>query len=240
MLVGALAAVLGVGAGIGIALGGSKEPNDPGTVGPGATQSLQTQGPVVSIAPPPTQAPATQSSATQTPNQPTEAPEPTAQQGGTSGAQTIDTNTFSVTVPGAWKIDKQEDTFLSVVTTSGGQFVLESGILKEQVTTAQYLQAVVAIRKEKAPDLQVCEKEADFQLPNGPMGRAIYLCYTFKAASGNEYPAVVFIAASVGTSGGKPVLYYMKIFSSAETWDPVVKEVNPVFSSVQWKLYQGA
>ena len=51
--------------------------------------------------------------------------------------------------------------------------------------------------------------------------------------------AVVFVAAYVGSLEGKSVLYYMKIFSADDVWNAVTQEVNPVFGSVQWKLYQG-
>jgi hypothetical protein len=238
MLIGALAAVLGVGAGIGIALGGSKDQNDTGTFDPGASQAISTPGPVVSLAPPPTQGPQTPRPATQAPVTPT--PGPTPQQGGGStGGRTIDAATYSVTIPTDWQVDKQENTVLSAFTPKGGQLFIQSGTLDSQLTTAQVLKDAIDTRKAKSPDLKVCKEEGDAQFPNGPRGRSITLCYTLTPTSGAAYPAVVFIAALVDTSGDKPVLYFLKVFAADKDWDAVLEEIRPVLPSIHWKLYQG-
>ncbi len=247
LLIGGLVAILVLGAGIGIALGLTKGDSKPGPSGnlltpkpgPGGTpkpiasaKPNPTNGSVSPTAVPQTLVPATPTPAPVTPTVGPVTPTP-----GPGGQQTVAVTFVSVSVPSDWTVSELKDTYFSVYPSIGGQLYLESGYLTKATTTAEYLQGEIDWRKAKFPDVKICKDEADVQLPNGPLGRSVHLCYTAQTQSGKTYPAHAFIAVSVGTDG--KTLYYLKIYADAGDYDKVVDAVIPTLSSVQWKLFAG-
>ena len=236
VMIGGVIAAIVVAAGVGMvfASGGGPDPTAPVFPTPRPTSVVVvtpaptsgpavTQGPLVSLAPPPTTV------------APTAGPDPTA--GPVTGGKAIFTDTLEVTVPNTWKVENQTDVLISMFTAAGGQFYLESGYVDPAVTAQALIDAHIAAREAKYPDVEICRAQADSELPNGPVSRSVILCYTAQTQSGKTFPARVFL--EIGVSDGGTVLYFMKLYSHADLWEASVADILPVVDSIRWKLYTG-
>lgn len=143
----------------------------------------------------------------------------------------------SITIPNDWTLGEITDTSLLVFPPVGGSLNLVSGYLNVPQTTAEFLQGEIDWRKEEFPDLTICQAETDVQLPQGPVGRSIHMCYTATTSSGSTYPARVFVA--VATSDDKTILYKVKAYSEASIWDDVTGAITPTLDSIKWSLFTG-
>lgn len=245
ILIGGLVAVLGVGAAVGIVLSGgdtdsTPQPSgnllsfDPGgrptptPVGP--TQAPPTGGPGNPTPVPPTPVPPT-------PTPPPVAPTPTPATSTPGGGQTVSADFVSITIPNDWTVDELTDTSVLVLTPVGGSLYLESGYLNVPQTTAEFMQGEIDRRKENFPDVTICQAETDVQLPQGPVGRSIHMCYTAKTSSGSTYQARVFVAVAI--SDDQKNLYYLKAYSEASIWDDVTGAITPTLDSIKWSLFEG-
>lgn len=228
LLLGGVAGAVLLAAGVGVAIGAGNSgpsPTPPFVPTPAPTTTVvatATPGPIVSLEPVPTTGPAT-------PN-----PTPAAPTPGPAGTKLVSADTVEITVPEDWEVDKVETSLISLITTGGGQLYLESTILDTTVTPQQILQAQLENRQASFPDVRICREEGDADLPNGPAGRSVILCYTTTTQSGNSFPVTVYLQAGV-TDGGA-VVYFLKVYARDDRWDAVVEEVVPVFDSIVWKL----
>ena len=114
---------------------------------------------------------------------------------------------------------------------------IESGFITDASTAQELLDAEVQRRKSTYPDVETCIDPNEGDLPNGPAGTSVGLCYTATTSSGKTFPATLYLKYAV-TNGGTTA-YFMKIFANDEDWDAVVDEVVSVFDSIEWKLYTG-
>jgi hypothetical protein len=236
ILIGGVIAAVVVAGGVGMALGASNNGPQPTTqslpTAPPATAAVApTPGPVVSLAPVPTAKSGTPTPAPVTPT-------PTPNNGGSGGTGgTISTSFVSITVPESWEINKQEETFISLLTPHGGLLHIESGYLDDATTAEDLLAAEIQRRTSTYPDVETCIEKSEDPLPNGPAGVGIGLCYTATTSTGSTWPATLYVQYAV-TDGGTTA-YLMKILSDDADWNDVVGDVISVADAIQWKLYQG-
>jgi hypothetical protein len=246
VLVGGLVAVLGIGAAVGIVLAKGDGKDKPGSSQGAVATSVPrfTPGPVITL-PPATQGPNPTANVplpTTVVVLPTQAPATQDNGNGNTGGdtQTVSNDYESVTVPKAWESDKDETT-VQVFPPEGGNLYLATGYDKTAVTATALLKDEVDWYKQNRTNVTICGEEKDYGLYNGPTGRSVTICYTAKNSSGSEYAAVLFLAigTQAATDGG--TLYFrMSVFAADEDWEAVVKAINPVLPSIQWKLYKGS
>lgn len=145
-----------------------------------------------------------------------------------------------MTVPADWVVEADDYT-VTVYPTVGGSLYLNSGALTgadAPKTTAEWIKRAIARRQEQYPDVKICGAEQDFQVFNGPSGRAVTLCYTATTQAGTSYPATVFLFGAITISGNDTILFHQKIYARSDIWDDVIDALNPVLPSTTWALFE--
>lgn len=246
VMIGLLVAVLGVSAAAGIVLG--RGPVDPApSTTPGRASASQAPGPsprqslAPNESPSPTASPRPSQPPPATPEPSEAGPTPSAGTGDNGATKVVKAEYVSVTVPVAWEVEAEQFT-LAVYPTVGGSLFLESGALNDPAapkTTADLIRSEIERRRNRFPDLTVCGAETDFQVFNGPAGRAVTLCYTAATATGAAYPAKVHIFGAIVVNGTDTLLFHQKVYAGADVWEDTIAAVNPVLESTQWALFTG-
>lgn len=238
VLIGGLVAVLGVGAAVGIVLGLTGGGDDPepssgsvSTAGP--SHDLRTPQPTVVVVDPPTQEPI---DPTPRPDA-TRGPTPTQNTGGGGATQVLGNDYIAVTVPADWTSDV-DATSIAAYPRAAGNLFLEMGATEGAISATQMIQSELAWHQANRQDVEVCTDEVDYTFHNGPPGRSIRICYTAKDTSGNAFPAIKFIAVGTQEVSTGTFYYFLSVFARKEAWNDVVKAVNPVLPSIQWKAYE--
>ena len=239
VMIGGLVALLGLGAAVGIVLGRGTDAPGP-SASPGGTATPRPATPKPSTPTTPTPKPSTPAP-TPAPSLATPAPTPAPSTAtpGPGGTKVAGAKYVSVTVPSDWEV-KAEDYAVTVFPTVGGSLYLNSGALTAAdapKTAAEWIKQAIAWRQEQFPDVKICGAEQDFQVFNGPPGRAVTLCYTATTQSGASYPATVFLFGAIVISGNDTLLFYQKIYARSDIWDDVIAALNPVLPSTTWALH---
>jgi hypothetical protein len=157
--------------------------------------------------------------------------------GGTGGGGTgsVQNTTVAVSPPPGWTV-VNKDSFHLVLEDPGknGLLGLESGGFKSQITLTAYAQSLVNGILQGTTGAKICGKTGNIQLPNGPKGLFIPLCYTLVPTNGQAVQ--LYTGLLVGLSGNIGMAVKWITPANDTIFQKFVSESGNVLNTVHWKL----
>jgi hypothetical protein len=153
--------------------------------------------------------------------------------GGSDGS--VQTRTLSLTPAQGWAVAHEDSVsvFLSDPAKKG-LLGLESSTLNGSPTTVSYAQSLASVVAKGSTNAKICGKVQAAQIPNGPRGVLVPICYTIVPQNGRAIQLYQLLLAAV--SGQVGVAVRLITPADAATLKMFVGEAGPVVATVQWKL----
>jgi hypothetical protein len=153
--------------------------------------------------------------------------------GGTDGS--VQTKTLSLTPAQGWAVVHKDNfsVFLSDPAKKG-LLGLESGTLGGSPTTVSYAQSLANAIAKGSTNAKICGKVQAAQIPNGPRGLLVPICYTLVPQNGRAIQLYQIILAAVAGKVGVAVRLITP--ANGATLKAFVGESGPVVTTVHWKL----
>ncbi len=153
--------------------------------------------------------------------------------GGASG--TVQTKTLAVTPTRGWGV-VHKDTFSVFLSDPArkGLLGLESGSFTRPPSTIAYAQSLANAIVKGSTNAKICGKVSAAQVPNGPRGVIVPLCYTIVPQNGRAVQLYTILIAGVAGNVGTAIR--LITVADGATLKAFVGEAAPVVSTVHWKL----